>query len=124
MDRRQANLNELDPSIVASMGNKINQLVSNPFFGIAAIPSSSVLAQPTVQLGQLLRPYPQFLNVTRFSFNGGSSDYHSFTAEAEQRFSHGLSVPVTYVDSKLIDDYSGIPNWLGSAPAGDRTRYN
>jgi hypothetical protein len=31
---------------------------------------------------------------------------------------------VTYVNSKLIDDYSGIPNWLGSAPAGDRTRYN
>jgi len=124
LDRAPANLNELSPDIVAAMGNRINQLVPNPFYGLPQIPSSSVLAQPNIQLGQLLRPYPQFLNVTMFSFNGASADYHSFQAKVEKRFSHGISLLASYVNSKTLDDYSGIPNWLGSMPQADRTRYN
>ena len=124
MDRRPANLNELPPDIVAQYGNKLNQLVPNPFYGLPQIPASSVLAQPTVAMGQLLRPYPQFLDVNMWSFNGGNADYHGLNAKVEKRFSHGVSLLASYVFSKTIDDYSGIPNWLGSAPQGDRTRYN
>jgi hypothetical protein len=122
-DRRLINLNELAFEHVP-LGNALNTLVPNPFFGNANIPGSSFLAQPTVRRGQLLRPYPQFDSVTMWGFNGASSEYNALQAKVEKRFSHGMTLLASYTWSKLMDDFSGIPTWLGSSPAGDRTRYD
>ena len=123
LNRPPINWNELDPQFL-SLGNQLNQLVPNPFFGIAEIPSNSVLSRSTVQLGQLLRPYPEFGNVTVFDRNGANSKYHGLTARVEKRFSQGLTLLGSYTASKLMDDFSGIPDWQGAAPARDRTRYD
>jgi hypothetical protein len=122
-DRRPINLNELAFEHVP-LGNALNTLVSNPFFGNSNIPASSFLAQPTVRRGQLLRPYPQFDSVTMWGYNGASSEYNALQAKVEKRFSHGMTLLASYTWSKLMDDFSGIPTWLGSSPAGDRTRYD
>jgi hypothetical protein len=98
--------------------------VPNPFYGISEIPSNSVLSRPTVQLGQLLRPYPEFTSLRSWDRNGANSEYHGLTARVEKRFSHGLTLLGSYTASKLMDDYSGIPGWQGAAPATDRTRYD
>src|SRR5262249_21628483 len=50
-------MDQLNPSLL-SMGTQLVQLVPNPFYGIINTPG--VLSQPTVQQGQLLRPYPQY----------------------------------------------------------------
>ncbi|MBK7931744.1 MAG: TonB-dependent receptor [Bryobacterales bacterium] len=123
LNRPPIDFNELDPSFVAR-GNQLNQLVTNPFFGVAGIPSTSLLARPTVQLGQLLRPHPHFLAMQAWDRNGASSKYHGMTARVEKRFTHGLTLLGSFTASKLMDDFSGIPNWQGAAPARDRTRYD
>lgn len=123
LNRPPININELAPEYV-SLGTKLNDLVPNPFYGIAAIPSSSILAQPTVQLGQLLRPFPQFTTVTAYDRNGANSEYHGVTVKVEKRFSQGLTLIGSFTGSKLMDNFSGIPTWLGSGPARDRTYYD
>jgi len=123
LNRPPIDLDELAPQYV-SLGNTLNQLVPNPFLGIPEIPSNSVLSRPTVQLGQLLRPYPQFTSLQAWDRNGANSEYHGMTARVEKRFSHGLTLLGSYAVSKLMDDYSGIPGWQGAGPATDRTRYD
>lgn len=123
LNRPPIDWNELSPEFV-SLGNRLNQLVDNPFYAVAGIPSTSLLARPTIQLGQLLRPYPHFLRLEAFDRNGANSEYHGVTARVEKRFSHGLTLIGSYTTSKLMDDFSGIPGWQGAAPARDRTRYD
>lgn len=127
LDRGQLNLDELAPQY-ASLGNALNQLVSNPFYGLPQIPSTSTLAQPTVQRGQLLRPYPLFTGVTMWDSNGASAKYNSVRFKAEKRLSQGLTVLASYVIAKSMDDGSGIPSFLGSpipgGTQGPRTIYD
>jgi carboxypeptidase family protein len=102
-------MNQLDPSLVSA---DALQTVNNPFSGI--IPSGT-LGQPTVQLGQLLRPYPQYDSVVFASMSSGNSNYHSLQLKVEKRFALGASAMLAYTWSKLIDD-GGTNAWIG---AGD-----
>jgi len=82
--------------------------VPNPFFGLAA---TGPLANRTVAQSQLLRPFPQYLNVSTInparSQHMGSSNYHSLALRAEKRFSSGMNLVAVYTRAKLIDDSSG-----------------
>ncbi len=55
------NINQLDPKYFA-LGTQLTQAVPNPFFGIPE--AGSFANQTTIQRGQLLRPFPQFGNIT------------------------------------------------------------
>ena len=105
-------LDQLTPDQM-KLGTQLQQLVANPFFGHI---NTGTLAQPTVTLGQLLRPYPQFLGVLDFRPSAASSTYHAFQARVEKRFSAGLSLLVAYTNAKLIDDASQAVNFLGPSP--------
>ena len=80
--------------------------VTNPYFGI--IPRSSSLGNPTIPLAQLLKPYPQFTNVTLFRNNVGNTNYNAFELKVEKRFSRGISTLASYTRSKLIDQASSV----------------
>jgi hypothetical protein len=100
------------PDQYLSLGSTLLTLVPNPYYGLV---SSGPLSTPTVQYGQLLRPYPQFETITAESNSYGDSIYHSLQLKVERRFSHGLGLLLSYTYSKLIDDvlpsdtYSGFP---------------
>jgi hypothetical protein len=100
------------PDQYLSMGNALLTLVPNPYYGLV---SSGPLSTPTVQQGQLLRPYPQFQGVTAESNSYGDSIYHSLQVKMERRFAHGFGMLLSYTYSKLIDDvlpsdtYEGFP---------------
>src|SRR6185369_15293537 len=47
-------------------------------------------------------------NVILFRNNIGNSNYHALYVKAEKRFSHGLTLLVSYTHSKLIDDASSV----------------
>ena len=99
------NLNQLTVEQLAQ-GPSLLQRVPNPFFG--EIPRSSSLGDPTIPVGQLLKPYPQYTTVSLYRNNVGTTLYNGFYVKLEQRFSKGLSYLVSYTRSKLVDDASSV----------------
>lgn len=99
------NINQLTAEQLA-LGPALLTRVPNPFFG--QIPRSSSLGDPTIPLAQLLKPFPQFTNVTFYRNNVGNTNYNALQAKLEQRFAHGLSFLVSYTRSKLIDEASSV----------------
>ena len=77
---------------------------------MACVPTGT-LAQPTVQRGQLLRPYPQFTNLTLEGYPIGHSIYHSFQTQFNKRFSTSL-IGVAYTISKGIGNTESRSDWL------------
>jgi hypothetical protein len=96
------NLNQI-PDSDLSLGSALTKLVANPFYGIITDPTSTLSAK-TVQYGQLLRPYPQFLNVTASFAPVGHSTYQALQFSVERRFKAGLAVLFNYTRSKAIDN--------------------
>lgn len=87
------NINQIDPEVArqrfpAPGGGwdpaALRQQVPNPFFGI---PQAGELGtRATVPAGQLLRPFPQFGDVTVFErTEGGKRQFHAVTAELDKR---------------------------------------
>jgi hypothetical protein len=73
--------------------------LANPFYPL--LPSTS-LAGATVQLQQLLRPYPQFTSVTTLT-NEGFSWYHGLQALLQRRFTGSGFVWVACTWSKFME---------------------
>jgi len=77
--------------------------VANPFAGL--IPGTS-LNNATIARNQLMRPYPQFLDI-RTTNNDGKSWYNSAQLSLQKRFSKGytLGVAYTYSNWKQATEY-------------------
>ena len=112
------NINQLDPAYF-EMGTALQQLVPNPFFGIAEFGNLS--RSSTISRGQLLRPYPQFDNVLAHRVNEASARYNAFVARLSKRMGNGYSVDVNYTFSRLEDNQFGESNSFSSR-AGLRAR--
>jgi hypothetical protein len=97
-----ANYNQLPDSSLA-LGSKLLSQVPNPFYGIIT-DQTSPLSAPTVQYGQLLRPHPQFQNMTATASPVGAATYHAMQLSVEHRFSNSLALLFTYTHSKMIDN--------------------
>jgi hypothetical protein len=97
----QMNYNQLPDGDLA-LGSKLLAQVANPFYGVIT-DQTSLLSAPTVQYGQLLRPHPQFQNMTTTASNGFST-YHSLQLSVERRFANGLALLFAYTHSKMIDN--------------------
>ena len=94
-----SNINQLAPQYL-SLGNALNAQVPNPYYGII---STGQLSTPTITTQQLLLPFPQFTAVNGGYFYPGVSSYNAFTLKIEKRFSQGVSLLVSYANSKLLD---------------------
>ena len=99
------NVNQLSVDQLAQ-GAALLQRVPNPYFGL--IPRSSSLGDPTISLGQLMKPFPQYTTVSLYRNNVGTTLYHGFYTKLEQRFSHGFWYLLSYTRSKLVDDASSV----------------
>lgn len=107
------NYNQL-PDADLALGSKLLATVPNPFYGVIT-DRTSLLSAPTVQYGQLLRPHPQFQNMTATS-SVGQSSYHAMQLSVEHRFSQSLALLFTYTHSKMMDD---IGDYFVTAQAQD-----
>lgn len=101
------NINQIPDSALA-LGPALREQVPNPFFGVI---TAGPLAARTVERRQLLRPYPQFLNVNILDMPGASSSFNAFVARLSKRFSDGLSFSVSYQYSKALDNASENQGW-------------
>ena len=107
------NLNQLDPKYF-SMGSALDTLVTNPFFG--HITSSGCgLDQPTVQQGQLLRPYPEFCNVNENLIPRGDGSYNALDLNYTHRAARGLTLLASYTFSKFLDNVGGPTAWANTS---------
>jgi len=95
------NINQLAPETLRQ-GTALQQLVPNPFFGLITTPG--LLSSQRVALGQLLRPYPHFGNLTVFNPAAAASTYHGLVLKAERRFAAGLGFLASYTAAKDISD--------------------
>ncbi len=91
--------NQVDPKYL-SLGNSLNQLVDNPFFGYG----TGVLANRQVSRAQLLRPYPQFGAIYPLFSQGATSDYNSLQVTFSKRYSKGMVFEGSYAWAKAMDE--------------------
>ncbi|MGH9839893.1 MAG: carboxypeptidase regulatory-like domain-containing protein [Blastocatellia bacterium] len=114
-------LNQL-PVEFLSQGTRLQEQVTNPFFGII---TAGPLAARTVARGQLLRPFPQFNGVTQASISNRDSIYHSMQLKVERRFRAGGSLLGAYTWAKLITNTDTLTGWLeASGPGGVQNNYD
>lgn len=92
------------PDQYLSLGNALLVNVPNPFYGTAI--ATGTLSGPTVQYGQLLRPYPQYAGVGLLIVPGASSSFNALNVKVTHRFAQGLTMTASYQWSKAIDNVS------------------
>jgi hypothetical protein len=103
-------INQL-PDHYLAMGPALLNSVPNPFYGVLAA-SAGTLALPTVTQEQLLRPYPQFLNLGDSAPQRGDSTYHALQMKVTKRLHAGGTVQAAYTWSKLLSDTDTLSSWL------------
>ena len=101
------NINQIPDSALA-LGTALNQQVANPFFGTIR---SGPLAAATVLRRQLLRPYPQFQDVSIVDMPGASSSFNALLLRMNKRFSNGMTLMVSYQHSHAEDNSSENQGW-------------
>lgn len=101
------------PNEYLSLGTQLNATVPNPFYGVITDPTST-LSRPTIQRGQLLRPYPQFTGMGANQAPVGHSSYHAMQMRVERRFAEGFALLFAWTHSKLIDNVGDFGGFLGS----------
>jgi hypothetical protein len=90
--------NQNHPDALA-LGSSLLDQVPNPFFGKI---TTGALSFPTVQRRQLLRPYPQYLQVLIPRDGYGDANYHSVQMQLDKQYSHGLTLSAAYTISKTM----------------------
>lgn len=108
------NINQIPDADLALGVDALTNLVTNPFYGLISS-SSCNLNQPTIEYGQLLRPFPEFCNVSSQQVPIGFDTYNALMMTYTHRFSHGLQVLVSYTRSKWLDDTTGNAAWSWGA---------
>ena len=106
-------LDQLPDQYLSLGAAALTKQVPNPFYGLVPF---GTLAQPTVQAGQLLRPYPQYTGVTAANDGNRDSIYHSLQVKLEKRFRQGGTVLAAYTWSKNIGDIETGMSWLEAGP--------
>lgn len=81
------------------LGNVSHRLTANDLTVDQLLPSQFAAGNT-----QVLRPFPQFSNVTILNPPIGNSTYHAVFFKSERRFANGFSFLVHYTFSKFIDD--------------------
>ncbi len=82
--------------------DRLTANVTNPFRGLLA---GTNLNGNTVQRQQLLRPFPHFLDVQSWTYDG-STIYHSLQSRVERRFTQGYTLLFAYTASRFTERVS------------------
>ena len=121
---------EVPASLVQQYGSKLVQTVANPFYGIITDPRVS-LSAPKVQLGQLLKQWPQYAGVTFVlpPYQGPNVDtfhssYNALEIQGNKRYSHGLTLTAAFTWSKNLTNADAPDGGYLGPTAGYQNRYD
>jgi hypothetical protein len=104
------------PDSALELGNSLNDVVPNPFFGY--LPAATNLGRATTTRSQLLRPYPWLTGLTQQWGTLAHSNYHALQTKFRKRYGNGLQFLLAYTWSKTIDDVSSVAGFLGDQNPG------
>jgi hypothetical protein len=109
-----SNMNTLDPKYL-SLGNLLFQDISSSAAAAAgyAAPYTAFTTQSTRTVGQSLRPYPQYLNVSEEWGPRGIARFNSLQMKLTKRYSNGLTLLAFYTWSKNMTNSDTGPIDLG-----------
>jgi hypothetical protein len=86
-------LNMADPQLGYTYKSTLTAPVENPFFGLpASLMPGQLRAQRTVPLSTLIRPYPQYADLTEGFMPGVENRYKALQLRVQRRFADGYSV--------------------------------
>ena len=127
-------LNQLDPKFYFQYQGLIATDISNPkvqsLAQVQAFPvdPATGLRSPfpgfSGTLGQALRPFPQYLDISSFNPPVGNSNYNSFQLSMTRRFAKGLTFITAYTISKTISDSEQNLNGFNAYWNGTNLGYN
>jgi hypothetical protein len=83
---------------------RLNDLVTNPFFGLPGFEGTALGTSRTVAVSSLLSPFPQFAAFNRTNVSAGTATYRALEAKLEKRFSEHLSLLAAYTWSKELEN--------------------
>ncbi len=126
------NINQIHPDVAIAATNPggttwdpalLRRSVPNPFYGI---PEAGELGtRPTVLWGQLLRPFPQFLNVNKLEMTAGSRrQYHAFIFRLDRRVGGTWGGRFSYTWSRTMDNQFGESSAYASRAATPQNNYD
>jgi hypothetical protein len=123
-------VNAVPQSLVAKYGSAVVQTVANPFYGIITNPLAALSAS-TVQLGQLLKQFPQYSGATMQlpayqgpSVNTFYSNYNALEVQANKRYSHGLTLSAAFTWSKNLTNADAADSGYLGPQAGYQNQYD
>jgi hypothetical protein len=92
------NLNMMDPQLSYTHKTLLNQRVNNPFFNYLTPDKfpGQLRNQAQVALSTLLKPFPQYSNISRTNTPGFRERYHSFQLKAQRPFANGINFLLAY----------------------------
>jgi len=98
----------------ADLRTALGTYVPNPYAGVINTPGCGICG-PTIAAGHLMEPFPQFSGITTPNPPWANSIYNAFQLKVEKRMSNGLSLMVSYTNSKSIDEasVSTSTEWIG-----------
>ncbi len=110
----QSNMNTLDAGYL-SLGSLLFQDIASPAAAAAGIsaPYAGFASQRNRTVGQALRPYPQYLDVTEEWGPRGIARFHSLQLKLTKRYGNGLTLLAFYTWSKNMTNVEGGPIDLG-----------
>ena len=120
--QQTVNLNLMDPRLSRTYQAELTRTVPNPFYNYETVETfpGQLRRQPTVAVSQLLRPYPQYLDLNQTSTDFGKYRFQSLQVRLQRPFLNGFSFLVSYAynreKSELFyddqDQYDRILSWV------------
>jgi hypothetical protein len=117
------NFNLMDPRLSYKYRDELTRTVPNPFFNYGTVDTfpGALRTRQTVARRDLLRPYPQYLDLTQEWTNGRKARYHTLELRGQRPFYGGLSTLVGYAYVRgsrqefydPVDEYDQTWSWIG-----------
>jgi hypothetical protein len=114
-------LNQLDSRYFAQ-GSALLTTTRNPMAGL--LNRTSPLNGANITQGQLLRPYPQYVNFSNNAPHVGSTSYHSLQTRVEKRFTSAGLISANYTWSKLLGNTDTALGFLEGSAVGGYQDFN
>ncbi|BDC50543.1 hypothetical protein F183_A28590 [Bryobacterales bacterium F-183] len=97
-DLLSINLNQMDPRLSYKYGADLSRTVANPFFNYGTVDQfpGALRRQATVSIATLLRPFPQYGNITQNFVDLGRFRNQSFQVRLQRSFDKGYSYMFSY----------------------------